>query len=38
MRRLILIAGWLALALVVLIVVTLVGFRGAAALRENLSP
>lgn len=38
MRRLIRIVGWLALTLVALIVVTLVGFRGAAALRENLSP
>ena len=38
MRRLIRIVGWLALTLVVLIVVVLVGFRGAAALRENLSP
>lgn len=38
MRRLIHIVGWLALTLVALIVVVLVGFRGAAALRENLSP
>ena len=38
MRRLIRIAGWLVLTLVVLIAVTLVGFRGAAALRETLSP
>jgi pimeloyl-ACP methyl ester carboxylesterase len=38
MRRLIRIVGWLALTLVVLVIVTLVGFRGAAALRENLSP
>lgn len=38
MRRLIRIVGWLALTLVALIVVVLVGFRGAAALRENLSP
>ena len=38
MRRLIRIVGWLALTLIVLIAVALVGFRGAAALRENLSP
>jgi len=38
MRRLIRIAGWLALTLVVLVAVVLVGFRGAAALRETLSP
>jgi pimeloyl-ACP methyl ester carboxylesterase len=38
MRRLIRIVGWLALTLVVLIIVTLVGFRGVAALRETLSP
>ena len=38
MRRLIRIVGWLALTLVVLIAILLVGFRGAAALRENLSP
>ncbi|QKC95396.1 alpha/beta fold hydrolase [Mesorhizobium sp. NZP2298] len=38
MRRLIRIVGWLALTLVVLIVVAPVGFRGAAALRETLSP
>ncbi|QKD02320.1 alpha/beta fold hydrolase [Mesorhizobium loti] len=38
MRRLIRIVGWFALTLVVLIVVALVGFRCAAALRENLSP
>ncbi|RNJ46792.1 hypothetical protein B5V01_34840 [Mesorhizobium erdmanii] len=38
MRRLIRIVGWLALTLVVLVVVSLLGFRGAAALRETLSP
>ncbi|WP_095090899.1 alpha/beta fold hydrolase [Mesorhizobium sophorae] len=38
MRRLIRIVGWLALTLVALIAVVLVGFRGTAALRENLSP
>lgn len=38
MRRLIRIVGWLAVTLVVLIVVVLAGFRGAAALRENRSP
>ncbi|MEI9412551.1 hypothetical protein [Mesorhizobium salmacidum] len=38
MRRLIRIVGWLALTLVVLVIVALVGFRGAAAFRETLSP
>ncbi|TPK40236.1 alpha/beta hydrolase [Mesorhizobium sp. B2-5-4] len=38
MRRLIRIVGWLALMLVVLVIVTLVGFRAAAAFHETLSP